>query len=346
MIEEAKGNLLTAEVDALVNTVNCVGVMGKGIALQFKQAYPAMNQAYKKACERGDVEPGRMFVWEVGGLTEPRFIINFPTKRHWKGKSKYHDIEIGLNALVAEVKDRGIRSIAIPPLGCGHGGLAWPKVREMIESAFAPLAEVRVLLYAPAGAPAATERVVRTKRPRMTRARALFVLAMQRYSALAYETSQLEIQKLAYFLQEAGEQLRLKFTAQQYGPYAENLNKVLEDIEGHLISGFDGSRAPDKVISLMDGAISEAQSFLSTDVDAQSRMDKLGTLIEGFETPYGMELLSSVHWVACHDPLGVRTSDDAVRAVHAWNTRKAKLFPAEHIKTAWKRLVERRWLQV
>lgn len=344
MIETATGNLLNDDAEALVNTVNCVGVMGKGIALQFKQAYPEMNKAYEKGCERGEVQPGRMLVWETGQLAGPRYVINFPTKRHWVGRSSYKDIEAGLTALVAEVEQRGIHSIAIPPLGCGNGGLSWAKVRPMIEAAFAALPDVRVHLYAPAGAPATAQRVVRTQRPRMTRSRALFLLAMERYAVLAYETTQLEIQKLAYFLQEAGEQLRLTYNAQRYGPYAENLNKVLEDMEGHLISGFDGSRSPETVIALREGATVEAAAFLKDDDDADGRMQRLGELIEGFETPYGMELLASVHWVATHQEPPTRTPEEAIAAVHTWSERKAGGFSAEHIKMAWDQLAEHGWI--
>src|SRR6201987_4374327 len=125
MVELTQGDILNASVEALVNTVNCVGVMGRGIALQFRKAFPENFKAYEAACKRKEVVPGRMFVYETGLLTGPRFVINFPTKRHWKGKSRIKDIEAGLVALAREVKDRGIRSIAVPPLGCGLGGLDW-----------------------------------------------------------------------------------------------------------------------------------------------------------------------------------------------------------------------------
>lgn len=345
MIEITAGNLLHADAQALVNAVNCVGVMGKGIALQFKQAYPELAKAYEKACARGEVEPGRMHIWRTGEeLTGPRFIINFPTKRHWRGRSRYEDIEIGLKALVGDVERLGIRSIAVPPLGCGNGGLAWSKVRAMIELAFAKLPQTRVLLYPPMGEPEASDRIVRTERPRMTRSRALFLLAMDRYAVLAYETTQLEIQKLAYFLQEAGEQLRLKFTAQRYGPYAENLNKVLQDMEGHLIHGFNGSRSPAKVISLEAGITEEATEFLRDDPEAEERIGRLGELIEGYETPYGMELLASVHWVGTHSEPPAGCAEEAVDAVRRWTPRKAKTFAADHIRQAWDRLSRLGWL--
>jgi len=151
MIELTHGNLLDADVDALVNTVNSVGCMGKGIALQFKQAFPRNNAFYERACQAGKVAPGRMLIFDNGGLVKPHYIINFPTKRHWRGKSKIEDIAAGLTALVAEVKRLGIRSIAVPALGCGLGGLDWRLVRPMIEEAFSVLPDVRVLAYEPGG---------------------------------------------------------------------------------------------------------------------------------------------------------------------------------------------------
>ena len=129
MIDFQKGDILRADVEALVNTVNCVGVMGRGIALRFKGVFPANFRAYKKACEHKEVQPGRMFVFETLSTTNPRYIINFPTKRHWRGKSRMEDIDAGLKALVDEIQRLGIKSIAIPPLGAGLGGLDWSDVR-------------------------------------------------------------------------------------------------------------------------------------------------------------------------------------------------------------------------
>ena len=153
MIELTKGNLLEAPAEALVNTVNTAGIMGKGIALQFKQAYPQMFRAYKRDCKAGEVKLGMVQVFDLGGLVGgPRWIINFPTKGHWRAGSRMADIETGLQDLVATIKRLHIRSIAVPPLGCGNGGLDWNEVRPRIESAFAALPEVRVL-GSPGGAP-------------------------------------------------------------------------------------------------------------------------------------------------------------------------------------------------
>lgn len=344
MIENTKGNLLQAEAEALVNTVNCVGIMGKGIALQFKQAYPEMAKVYEKACKREEIQPGRVQVWDTGALRGPRHIINFPTKQHWRSKSRPEDIESGLVSLVQTIRELGIESIAVPPLGCGHGGLAWSKVRRMIEKAFEEIPDVRVLLFAPGGAPAVEDRVIRTTRPKLTKARALFIAAIDRYSLLSYQVTQLEIQKLAYFLQEAGEPLRLKIEKGQYGPYADNLNKVLETLEGHYIRGYDGDRHPEKAISLCDDAAGEAAAFLEKEPDARSRLENVGRLIEGFETPYGMELLSSVHFVARHEIPNAATDDEAIELVHAWNDRKRDLMKSNHIRAAWGHLKAAGWM--
>jgi O-acetyl-ADP-ribose deacetylase (regulator of RNase III) len=151
MIEYKAGDILAEDAEALVNTVNCVGFMGRGIALEFKRAWPENFMAYAAACRKGEVRPGRMFVSETGQLGNPRYIINFPTKRHWRGKSRIEDIEAGLAALVAEVRNRGIRSIAVPPLGAGLGGLDWADVRPRIERAMKALGDVRVVVFEPHG---------------------------------------------------------------------------------------------------------------------------------------------------------------------------------------------------
>lgn len=348
MIQIARGNLLNAEVDALVNTVNCDGYMGKGIALQFKQAFPGNFKSYEAACQQGEVVPGHMFIHDNGGLVNPRWIINFPTKRHWRNKSRLDDIASGLRALVDDVQRLGIRSIAVPPLGCGLGGLNWAEVRPMIEQAFAPLTDVTVHLYEPNGAPPAKTMPVGTDRPKMTPARALFVKLMDAYSALDYSRTLLEVQKLAYFLQAAGQNLRLSYVAHHYGPYADNLNKVLEVMEGHFVRGYGDSQKPDAEIELLPGAVDEADAFLADDAEARKRLERVAELIEGFETPYGMELLATVHWVAHHASPGAaepaQDADQAINAVHAWNARKNKMFRPDHVRVAWQHLTGAGWI--
>jgi O-acetyl-ADP-ribose deacetylase (regulator of RNase III) len=343
MIEIRTGNLLEADVDALVNTVNCVGIMGKGIALQFKQAFPENFDAYKRACQAGDVRPGRMLIFESQYVIGPKYIINFPTKRHWKGKSRMEDIETGLDALVKDVTRLGITSIAVPPLGCGFGGLDWTQVRPRIERAFGSLPDVRVLLFAPTGAPDAKAMPVRTKKANMTHARALFIKLMQQYSGMAYRLTLLEVHKLAYFLQEAGEPLKLNYEAGYYGPYAENLNKVLQTIEGHFTRGYGDSPKPDHDIELLPGAVDAADAMLDLSSESASRLQKVAELIEGFETPYGMELLSSVHWVAHYADLPAKDEAAAIEAVHAWNDRKRRMFQPAHVVVAWRRIAGASW---
>lgn len=351
MIEVTRGNLLEADVEAIVNTVNTVGVMGKGIALQFKKAFPDNFAAYKRACDNYELQPGIVLVVANRELTgNPRFIINFPTKRHWRGKSRMEDVESGLEALKREVRARGIKSIAIPPLGCGNGGLRWSDVLPRIQSAFADLQDVRVLVFEPAGAPAPRKMIDRTKRPKMTPGRAAVLCLMNRYlvPGYLYRLSMLEIQKLAYFLQVAGQDLRLNYQKHHYGPYADNLRIVLEKIDGHFIEGYGdgvGTNSPQTPITLLADAADEAEEFMRHDEDVQRRLTEVADLIEGYETPYGMELLSSVHWVATREcPCAKEDPDLAVREVHTWNPRKRDLMNGDHIRLAWQTLHNKNWL--
>ena len=343
MIELKQGNILEADAEALVNTVNCVGVMGKGIALQFKQAFPDNFRHYEKACRANEVQPGRMFVVATGRLLNPKYIINFPTKRHWKGKSQIEDIRIGLKALIKEVKHLDIRSIAVPPLGCGNGGLDWVNVKPLIESAFTELPDVQVLLFTPQSAPTADAMPIGTEKPRMTRARALLISLLELYGIPGYRLSLLEIQKLAYFLQVDGEPLQLRYVKYKYGPYADNLHYALQRLEGHYIRGY-GDRTEQAQIYLLPGAKEAAQAFLANTPEAGERLERVRRLIEGFETPYGMELLATEHWVVQEDPKAATDPEHAVIGVHKWSERKRQLFKPAHIRKAWQRLHEQNWL--
>lgn len=229
MINLTRGDILKADAEALVNTVNCVGVMGRGIAAQFRKQFAENFRAYKRVCDAGSLRPGMMLVYDSGKLLKPRYVINFPTKGHWRAKSRIEDIESGLTALVNEVRTRRIASIAIPPLGCGLGGLDWSTVRPMIEKAFEPLPAVHVLLYEPVGAPAATHMAQTKMRPNLTVARAAMLGLMRRYLAavMAPFVTLLEIHKLMYFLVEVGEPIpKLRFQKAPYGPYSETLRFV------------------------------------------------------------------------------------------------------------------------
>jgi len=344
MMEYTRGNLLEADVEALVNTVNCVGVMGKGIALQFKQAFPENYDEYRRICKAEQLTPGKVLVHRTGLFGNPRYIINFPTKNHWRGKSRIEDVESGLDSLIDTVQRLGIKSLAVPPLGCGYSGLKWADVRKLLENAFRSLTGVRVLIFGPVGAPSPADRPVRTTKPKLTRARALYLMVIARYAALDFKRTLLEIQKLAYFMQVGGERLQLRYSAGPYGPYADNLNKVLEKLEGHYTTGYEGSRKPDREIELRPGAEEEANAFLGSDVDAESLMERVACLIDGFETPYGVELLATVHWIASQGDNPATTVDEAFEQVQKWNTRKQRLFMRPHVEAAWGRLQDRGWL--
>jgi O-acetyl-ADP-ribose deacetylase (regulator of RNase III) len=344
MFEYRTGDLFQADAEALVNTVNCVGVMGRGIALQFKNAYPENFRAYEAACQRGELQPGRMLVFETGQLTNPKYIINFPTKRHWRGKSRMEDIDAGLTVLVDEIRTRRIRSIAIPPLGSGLGGLDWRDVRPRIEAALHALENVRVIVFEPHDASTAPPVTTSRDVPKMTAGRAALVMLMHRYLSGLMDpfVTLLEVHKLLYFMQEAGQPLRLNYEKGYYGPYAENLRHVLRTVEGHLVSGYaDGGDDPDKQLALVPGAVGDAETFLTDHPDTRRRFDRVADLVDGFETPFGLELLATVHWVTSRE--GANTPDKAIALTYAWNDRKRR-FSARQIGLALDILTAKGWL--
>lgn len=345
MIELKQGDILRSDAEALVNTVNCVGVMGRGIALQFRKVFPDTYKFYKAACDKNELQPGKMLVHDLNRLINPRYVINFPTKRHWKGNSRMEDIEAGLQALVREVRRMDIHSIAIPPLGCGLGGLNWKEIRARIEEAFRDLTDIHVILYEPKGAPPAETMGRPQKAPAMTVGRAALLGLMRRYLAAVMDpfVTLLEIHKLMYFMQEAGEALRLKYQKAPYGPYAQNLRHVLSLMEGHYISGYgDAEDCPDRQIHVHSEALAQAESFLEQHPATQERFQRVADLITGFETPFGMELLSTVHWVGSRE--GAKTADEAVAKTYVWNIRK-QMFQEKHIRLAWDILEHKGWFQ-
>lgn len=346
MIEETHGNLLESPAEALVNTVNTVGVMGKGIALQFARAFPDNLAAYEAACKAGQVQPGKMFIHKNQTLTGPKFIINFPTKRHWRASSRIEDIEKGLASLVTDVRGLGIRSVAMPPLGCGNGGLDWSDVKPRIEAVFAHLDDVMVYLYPPTGAPAASLMKNRNQRPQMTDATAATVGILGRYAQFDYRLSLLEIHKLVYFLKVAGEPMkRTLFTKGPYGPYADSLRHVLSRLEGHFLTGWgDGTKnRPETPIHILPGASEEAGNYLKTRPETLARFDRVAELIEGFETPVGLELLATVHWIAT-EVESTATDEAVLEGVSSWSRRKEKLFPPPLVHLAHRRLHQLEWL--
>lgn len=345
MIQPASGDILKAPAEALVNTVNCVGVMGRGIALQFKTAFPENYKHYTKACKNQDVRPGRMFVTSTGLLEGPRFIINFPTKRHWRGKSRIEDIESGLVDLVRVIAELNIKSVAMPPLGCGLGGLSWPLVKSRIEEALAPLDNVQILLFVPDAQTSAQPRFRASAQPSMSPGRAALIGLMHRYLSGLLDpfVSLLEVHKLMYFLQEADEPLKLRYTKAPYGPYSENLRHVLKAIEGHFIEGYgDGGDNPSKPLEIVAGTQQQAIEFLADHPETEARFQRVCDLVSGFESPFGLELLATVHWL--HTREQPSCLDDLVEQTYAWNPRKRQFSPRQ-IQLASHVLAQQGWVQ-
>lgn len=299
-----------------------------------------------------------MFIYETGQLDGPRFVVNFPTKGHWRSKSKMSDIETGLDDLCQVIRGLGVESIAVPPLGCGNGGLQWSDVRPLIEASLGDLPGVHVMVYPPQGPPAAESMPVGTKRPDMTAGRAALLAMMGRYVQLTQleepttvqGASMLEIQKLMYFLQELGQPLGLKYVKAPYGPYANGLNHALERLEGHYLRGY-GDRTQRVLelspITLMPGAVDVAGRWLAEHPgeDVTDRIGSVSELVTGFASAYGVELLATVHWAATREA-GDQATDPAAltELIGSWNKRKSHLFTEDHVGKAVARLQELGWL--
>lgn len=351
MITYTSGNLLEADVEALVNTVNTVGVMGKGVALMFKERFPGNYRLYKSACEAKQVQTGKMFVTEVKELQGPRWVINFPTKQHWKAPSKMIWVEDGLQDLRRFLIEHNVKSVAIPPLGAGNGGLEWAQVKPRIESALADL-DTEILIYEPT---AKYQNVVkRSGVEKLTPARALIAELVRRYWVLGMECSLLEIQKLAWFLEQAIEKaglpsLDFRFEADRYGPFTVVVN--------HLLDGLDGSylhcdkrikdAKPWDVIWFDDKRKDYLHTYLNS-AEAKQYLPALECttqLIDGFESPFGLELLATVDWLLTKE--NVLPTVSAVReGIQQWpkqgaGIRKANLFDDRALAIALNRLASR-----
>lgn len=352
MIRFTQGNLFEAQVDALVNTVNTVGVMGKGVALQFKEAFPENFTAYAAACKKGDVQVGKMFVTKTRRLTSPKWIVNFPTKAHWRHPSKMEYVRTGLTDLVRVIRDLGIRSIAVPPLGSGSGGLDWWLVRRAIEDALAELDDVDVLVYEPTAAYQTEPK--RSGVEELTLARAMLVDVIRRYSVLGFECTNLEVQKLAYFLQRVlvgmglRDELALTFTTNRYGPYADALRHLLNALDGSYLHCEKrlADAGPFDAMAIDGEKLDKVREFLEDDARRAftSALDRVDRIIDGFQSPYLMELLATVDWLA--QPAGPSEVEEMGAALSKWpgspaaGQRKARLFKKDDVELAIRRLQE------
>lgn len=353
MIVFAQGNLLEAGVDALVNTVNTDGIMGKGIALMFKERFPGNFRAYARACKQGEVRIGEMFVTQCDDIPGPEWIVNFPTKTHWRVRTRPEWIDAGLADLVRVIRDRGIRSIAVPPLGCGNGGLDWRGVRPRIEAALANLDGVEAVVYEPT--PKYWNVAKKRGVERLTPARALVAEAVRTYGALEMDCTILEVQKLAWFIERgarlrlAKDVLRLRFEANLYGPYSLKLTHLLNSLDGSYLScdkrladatpddniTFNGRKKDIVHAYLRSG---EGKAYLPV-------LEWVSSVIDGFESPHGMELLATVDWLL--ERQGVEPTVAAIRqGLRKWPgggaARKLRIFSERDTGIALKHLVAAR----
>ena len=349
MITFTQGNLLEARVEALVNTVNTVGVMGKGIALMFKERFAENFRRYAAACKAREVQTGKMFVTPVHELDGPRWIVNFPTKQHWRSPSRLEWVQEGLQDLRRFLLEQHIQSVAIPPLGAGNGGLEWAKVREQITQTLGDL-DIEILVFEPTSQYQNVAK--RTGVEKLTPARALIAELVRRYWVLGMECSLLEIQKLAWFLERVigrnplGDPLQLQFKAHRYGPYANNLTHLLNAMDGSYLQS--DKRIPDSkpfdVIWFNEAKKQELAVYLNTEAKAfLPILEQTTALIDGFESPYGMELLATVDWLIAEE--GCAPTLSALReglhrwpAGTPWGERKARLFDDRSLQIALTRL--------
>ncbi|WP_417677608.1 macro domain-containing protein [Roseibium sp.] len=336
-IEYKNGDMFDEPTEAIVNTVNCVGVMGKGVALEFKRRWPENFKAYKKLCDAKKISPGSMFIFENHDILsngKHRYLINFPTKQHWRAKSKIEYVREGLSDFVNQVRELGIKSVALPPLGCGNGGLDWLEVRPLIEKSLSELPDVKFVVFAPVAETMKPEQVSVPNDLTVERATMMVAFAeLEKY--FGGHLTRLTAQKLAYFLQVLGTEFGLKFSKQKFGPYSEALHHAFKAMElKHYIYGYSSE---EKTVVVTPATYAAADEFLkSRDIDTAELISKLSLLIDGYETPYGMELLSSVHFLSVSE--GIKTQPEMSEALEAWNDHKRDSFPRAAVTAAMDRL--------
>lgn len=346
MLKFIKGDMLQAKTQALVNTVNTVGVMGKGIALQFKEAFPYNNKVYIAACKEKELVPGKLLgVWDENLLFGRKFIINFPTKTHWRQPSKYEYIEKGLTALKELLLKEGIQSVALPPLGCGNGGLDWSIVRPMIERQLGDL-QIEVVVFEPNEHIKAVLQQQESKREiKLTPARAQLLYALFGFESMGEFSSLFAANKLAYFLQRMGENLKLQFTPHHYGPYAIGVEKVLYHLNGVYLKGMEqGETKPFESLKLDYYKWSEIETYINSELseEGRTRINNLFKLIGNFCSELSLEILATTDFILNEHP--EYTLDDVMQAISNWSNRKTALFKREHVAIAYNHLKQHSYL--
>jgi O-acetyl-ADP-ribose deacetylase (regulator of RNase III) len=330
------GNLLEADTQALVNTVNTVGVMGKGVALQFKERYPLNFKIYAHACKKSEIQIGKMLVVKENTLNGEKIIINFPTKTEWFKKSQYNYIEEGLKDLVRVIEEYKIQSIAIPPLGCGNGGLKWEKVKILIDKYLGKLSNVSIVVFEPNDAiKEILQKETIRKEYGLTAARAMLLYALFKYEKLGEIATIFAANKLAYFLQKSGEPLRLEFVPYIYGPYAQAVEKVLYALNGKYLKGMEQMKARVfEPLQLNYERFDEIEKYVKTNLsyEQRQRLENLFHVIEGFETTLSLEILASTHFLKSQQP--DISKNELLEKIRNWNQRKKNLITKEYINIA------------
>ena len=342
MITFRQGNLLDAGTEAVVNTVNTVGVMGKGIALQFRETFPDNYKAYLDAIKRGEVKIGSMLVTKTGNLNGLQYIVNFPTKEHWRNPSRIEYIEKGLVDLRKIIQDLSIQSIAVPPLGCGNGGLHWDDVRPLIEKHLGDL-PAEILVYEPnAVVLQRLQKEDENREVKLSPAKAMLLYLLFDYTRLGESVCEFSAQKLGYFLQRLGEtQLKLDFQKHFYGPYSNQMAHLLYSLRGAYVTGMEQrkNRPFDELGLRIDRKV-ELDKYIENELPAseRKRLDQVLQLVEGFQSPFGLEVLSTIDYLIAEGK-GFETA--AIRAgLEAWSARKARQIKDFHIERAVARLRE------
>ncbi|MFB6278851.1 MAG: macro domain-containing protein [Salinibacter sp.] len=352
MIEITRGDLFAADVAALVNPVNGVGVMKRGLSRQFKTRFPENHEQYQAACTPDPLAPGTVLVHDRGGLfgdaDRPRYVLNVVTKQHWSDLSGRDHIEAGVAEVAATVQARAIDSLAVPALGCGGGGLDWTDVRPILTSRLAPLSDTRVLLFAPRSSappddPGAEDAEPPSAAPDLTQGRALLLLLLDACGGGDEAPTIHATHNLAYLLQCAGEPLHLCFEPAPHGLQASGLDAVLDRMDGHFLDRT--STDDEERLRPRPAAVTRAEATVSSAPDAATRLRRTRQVIGEAPSDEALERLATVLWIVRHDPEARRAPTPVVRTVHDWSRRTATRFSAEQIAAAWTRLREHGWLR-
>lgn len=326
MIQFIKGNLLESDAEALVNTVNTVGVMGKGIALQFKNQFPENFKIYAKACKNNEFQIGQLLInRESSLLYGDKLVINFPTKTDWRKPSELSYIEKGMIQLVEEIKKRNIKSIAIPPLGAGQGGLDWEKVRRMMEYYLKDVDAV-ITIYQPNNA---IEEILKKERVKLTPARAMLLSLLFDLTKNGEFVSEFAAEKIAYFLQRFGAKdvFKLEFKPNFYGPYSGKVKHVLYYLNGSYITGYSSKdKKPFEEIGLRTNTEEEIIDFLNQPEHEKYKetTEKTKGFLRGFYSSFGLELLSTIDFIM--ETEKTKSHDEIIKQLEKWSDRKKELF--------------------